>query len=356
MEKLKLANCHIKIKLELDDGSAVDISRFNKDVIITKTKKSLRFTLPLQQIDYQKEIFGISEESFYRSLLGAFYIDQDRGWGLLNRGTVIGNNQFIIDVFLSSFADAEIRDYQERKYALEAECRKYKELINLLERQKSLENYAKDDVDTSVIESIQTEIDILKVKLNELNKESSRLKQVKQYNDDFRKYVDHLKILVKKNNEEFTLTSDMIVSNGNKELIETRLSIVYMDIDKTKKQLDNLSSQLNTYLNKKKTDLVIESYSVTPLSKLDIDVVKLQSSIGVMSEAIRNLESKIKTVIDSADYANKLNQLIMRNATFLNVERYISRSSNISMKKSIRTYSGTDFKTSTPQNREYTES
>ena len=53
--------------------------------------------LPAQELELHKLLFGNCNDDILLNLLGTFYIDQEKGWTLLNRGTVIGSVHFNIE-------------------------------------------------------------------------------------------------------------------------------------------------------------------------------------------------------------------------------------------------------------------
>ena len=58
--------------------------------------EKLYFTLPSEHDAFLSYIFQYENIKVIKNLLGFLYIDQDRGWSLLNRGTVVGRIKFNI--------------------------------------------------------------------------------------------------------------------------------------------------------------------------------------------------------------------------------------------------------------------
>ena len=64
--------------------------------------------LPAQELELHKLLFGNCNDDILLNLLGTFYIDQEKGWTLLNRGTVIGSVHFNI-------AELMVHDVHEKQ-------------------------------------------------------------------------------------------------------------------------------------------------------------------------------------------------------------------------------------------------
>ena len=61
------------------------------------------------------------------------YIDQDKGWSLLNRGTVIGKIKFSIEELLSGLNNIDISDLLDKRKNLKFNKDKYTALLNIQE-------------------------------------------------------------------------------------------------------------------------------------------------------------------------------------------------------------------------------
>ena len=61
------------------------------------------------------------------------YIDQDKGWTLLNRGTVIGKIKFSIEELLAGLNGIDIDELIEKKSSLELNKEKYLAMLNMQE-------------------------------------------------------------------------------------------------------------------------------------------------------------------------------------------------------------------------------
>ena len=97
-KKFKFTNCEVETVIYSEISGEISLFRASKDfldVTIDGYKKT--FILPDQQDELHKAIYGTDNKDILNNLLGAFYVDQEKGWTLLNRGIEIGSIRFNIE-------------------------------------------------------------------------------------------------------------------------------------------------------------------------------------------------------------------------------------------------------------------
>ena len=99
-------------------------------------KKTL--ILPNQQNELHKLIFNTSNIDILNNLLGSFYVDQEKGWTLLNRGKVIGENRFNIESLIRGLSEIDCDDLIEKENKLKNELAKYKQMQKVSEYRDSI--------------------------------------------------------------------------------------------------------------------------------------------------------------------------------------------------------------------------
>ena len=84
----------------------------NRDYIeITCDGTEKGYSLPTEQNEIHTLIFGIENSEVVENLLGAFYVDQEKGWTLLNRGKAIGNIRFSLESLLRGLSENQMMNY-----------------------------------------------------------------------------------------------------------------------------------------------------------------------------------------------------------------------------------------------------
>ena len=346
LKGLDMDECIVRMKVKRDDGTTAEIFRHGNDGSVNLNGSVESFILPRQSLDFTKTILSIERTDYIPFIPGSMYIDQDKGWSLLNEGNVVGKVKFSVDRLLAIFCKDEIAHMQQKKYALETELRRYNELQNLFDRQKTLENEVKNDIDTEVIETKQAEINSLKIILDQYKKELKRVQSSIKSNNEFKKYIDEMGLLIDIGaTEPITLTSKMIVPGEDMDnLLRARSLSLKTKIDEIKTQLTKIERELSQYMKKQNMDEIVESFSVTPLSKIELDTSKVESSIILMKNAIKEYDKSLSSAICESDVAKRLNEIILRNARYLKVDKYVEGRENIYNIHDLKTYSGTDYK------------
>lgn len=113
------------------DNSTFVLTR-NKDymeVLLDETEKG--YSLPVEQNDLHSLVFGISNLEVVGNLLGAYYVDQEKGWTLLNRGKAIGNIHFSIESLIRGLSNRTNDELAQRLAVVKREIQKYKHMIDL---------------------------------------------------------------------------------------------------------------------------------------------------------------------------------------------------------------------------------
>ena len=66
-------------------------------------------------------------------MLAVYYIDQEKGWTLLNRGKIIGNIRFNIEEFVAGISEVDINNLLTEKKVLNNELKKYRYFKNVVD-------------------------------------------------------------------------------------------------------------------------------------------------------------------------------------------------------------------------------
>lgn len=73
----------------------------------------------------------MADSRIIKNLLGLMYIDQEKGWTLLNRGKVIGGIHFSIDELMAALNHTDCESLFEKRDLIENEISKYNAMLNM---------------------------------------------------------------------------------------------------------------------------------------------------------------------------------------------------------------------------------
>ncbi|WP_060863375.1 hypothetical protein [Paenibacillus riograndensis] len=143
-KKVKFQNCNVMCIFDNQYGT-LQTKRSNNQIILSiNNVEHSRYILPNEESELQSIIWGTNNEWVLKNILGSIYMDQEKGWTLLNRGTVIGSIHFNIEELVLGLSDRDVNDLRAKQQATEVELKKYRQLQNLLDYKKHLNELAND--------------------------------------------------------------------------------------------------------------------------------------------------------------------------------------------------------------------
>lgn len=345
LQNLKMKKCFVTLTV-INDNRTLTVYRHESDLQIRENDTVYDFHISHGLTDAQAQIFNSNNKKLMDSILGSIYIDQERGWTLLNRGKVIGKNEFQIDRFLNSVSKDDIEQLIRDRQILTKELERYRQLLTLSDKQRTLEDYDKKRINLSTLESAQADLDSFRIDLKSLKKEERRIRESISDNKKFMNYIDQMKLLINVDGKEMQLTHDMIVTcPDNMDFLKARITIIETKIEKIQKLIMEKEKQLSKIIEDQDSNEILDAYSVIPISKLNIDSDKIQSSIRLMNKKLKQLSEKINTAQDKTSLITELDRIIERNARVLEIEQYLKDASNPLCKvDKLKGFSGTNYR------------
>ena len=175
-KKFKIEVCSVKVVLEKDDGTLLTLNRNTVDSIeLIEEEMQFSYALPVQSTELHGKIFGTDNEDILNNLLGAIYIDQEKGWTLLNRGKVIAGVHFNIYELIRGLSGRSCSDIIMRKKKVEENLKKYKQILNIAEYRESITPISESLTRDSYNRERLLKLDQLKVERDAIKKEIKRL-------------------------------------------------------------------------------------------------------------------------------------------------------------------------------------
>lgn len=288
---------------------------------------TMTFTLPSEHLAFLSYIFGYENIKILKNLLGFMYVDQDKGWSLLNRGTVIGKIKFSIEELLSGLNDVDIDNLLEQKSKLQLDKDKYMAMLNIHELSEQV--YERNgevfisDVEKELTEKIaycNLKIENAKQSLKELN---SVILKEKQFYD----YIDAMCLSVQKDDVIIPVNRETLVnSTANYEYLKARRSILVTDIEKLKRERSVFEVKLNDYVNKNMQITLFndETKNVIidkQLATLNIDQKIVEQLLDKSKEELKQVNSSIKSRIKNNNpYITKIYDYVFKYAKLLGVD------------------------------------
>lgn len=195
-ELIKFGNYEFSVKV-IFKGTQYDIIRKNNLMTIN----GIEYDLPVDEAAVHTILFGISNQELLSNLLGVIYFDQEKGWTLLNRGTIIGINRFNIEGFFRGLKDDDSQEsyaLDSARKALDKKIAQYKLMINVAQFQEELNTSVSKKFDyIGFDEELRQEYFEKKQRLSTVEMELANIDNMIKRNKNFVDYIERKKIYVK---------------------------------------------------------------------------------------------------------------------------------------------------------------
>lgn len=314
--KFRIDSCSMSIVIEKDDGTLLTLNRDTSESIeLIEKEVPISYALPVQSKDLHEKIFGTDNEDILNNLLGAMYVDQEKGWTLLNRGKVIAGVRFNIDELIRGLSGRSCADLIIRKRKIEENLKKYKQILNIAEYRETITSTSESLTQDSYNRERLLKLDQLKVERDLIKKEIKRLDENIKNNKKTIELIDEMKLVIKLNNgEEICVTRDMVVgASDGIDLLRAKKKMLIPRLEKNLKEIEGLeleikeeeqqlslfpSESLADVFDKKMTDINISPVDVKKvINDLEKEKKSLEDQISQFTNDSNNVtQSMIKTV------------------------------------------------------------
>jgi hypothetical protein len=136
-KNIKFERCITECEIDYQNGT-IKVVRQNDYLEVYLTSEKRTYILPFELDEFHILLFGTSNKDILHNLLGTFYIDQEKGWTLLNRGMVIGRNHFTIEQLILGLSERDCTESIKELKSVERELNKYKQMFNIAQYQSEI--------------------------------------------------------------------------------------------------------------------------------------------------------------------------------------------------------------------------
>lgn len=286
-----------RTEISIDNGGKNFVIIREKNQIIVSGDDNIHkeFLLPTQENDLHSLIFGINEIIVLNNLLAVYYIDQEKGWTMLNRGKIIGNNRFSIEEFVAGISEIDISDLINEKNAICTELKKYRYFKNVIDIRDEYQDV--DSLNSFENENLSDLLEMqkqLEIELSKTIKLRKTIENVLAGNKDFSDLLTSLNVVIKHNDEQFVLTSDNLVDfDSYQTILKTRINTLKLDEQKIKQDLSKITFEINTKNTLFSVESIVEGLEKT-IESWGIDVSSVDNVITQLNNKRNKINSEIK--------------------------------------------------------------
>ena len=331
--------------------------RFNNLIILKKDDlPGKSFSLPSQHVEFLGEIFEYTKIGVLNNLLGFIYVDQEKGWTLLNRGTVIGRIKFSIEELLSSLKDIDITELLEQKKILEDDKKKFKALLDLQTlKEQAIERTGQtillNDFDKDFEQKIIGMISGLHLEINNIKKSIKEIDDAIQNEEKFKEYIDSMMLRIDVSGQEdgvLVTRNNIIGLNDNYGFLNARKVLLSIQLEKKTSLLKKYKAQLLEERGKKYSNSVFEN-AENPYFAIDSQILNfndinqesvndaLEKTSSKLKEVNKKIKDRVKT---NNDFIDKIYQYVLLFVDELNIKNGFSSEKNYIFTTDLKSISG----------------
>jgi len=306
-KKIKFNNCEVELVIDCETNGIISLLRCSDIAVeVTMDSEKQTFVLPEQQNELHNIIFGTESVDILRNLLGAFYVDQEKGWTLLNRGVVIGSIRFNIEELIRGLSGRDCSELIQKEARLSRELTKYRQMFSIAQYRETLE--AGELATDSYEEESDIAINQLLLHQKRLKAELRRIDSTLANNKRFKQFVADMKLLVQSpDGLTFPVTENNIVGLNDvidlliskRKMVSNELSTVIGQLEQLEKEKKSEYEQLAFY----------ESASL--LEVFDKRIAKMPMNPIAIKQEINRLEKELKSIRSDISNMTKSNNNVV---------------------------------------------
>lgn len=273
------------------------IYRHSSYLSIDDGNEQIDYSLPTDFSEIMTLLTGCDNKDILDNLLGASYMDQEKGWTLLNRGKVIGNISFNIEALVRGLGGKECVDEIQQLDAIKRQLRKYEYMHSVAEYQEAIHEAGEDIEYDAPDEVIDRRIEVLRAEREPILEELKQIKSILRKNKLLADYIVDLKLMVQSSTgEEIPITRDTLVGFiDNNEFLTARREMLAANLEEVNRKIISLQKQKGKEEQLFKVQTAIEAFD-SDIKKIRVDAIATQRIIEQLKRERQKLQERIRAM------------------------------------------------------------
>jgi hypothetical protein len=346
MKGINFNNFDLDLLINDQNNNQCHIQRRQDFISYITDDETISYSLPHDLYELHKKIFNIENIEILENLLGSFYLDQEKGWTLLNRGIVIGKIRFNIEGLIRGLSNRSDKALSDKLEALRREQYKYKYMFDVSKYQMEIKQTGENIAFDTPNEEINNQIKIMENERIPIANELDRIRMVIKDNNKLIEFISLYNItVVNDDGVEIIVNAHTIKGyNDNVNYLIAKRKMYEKRITDIDKKIFTLQKQ------QKKDSLLINLETTTQafdakLLNISVDQVEVQRILNKISQEIKVIETEItnKVKIDN-DIVAELHNSIKYFANKLQIdEKYVRPYEDFIFTDDLKSLSGAIF-------------
>jgi hypothetical protein len=340
---------HFELEAEvaINGDATARLIRDGDSMVVFQDENETFYSLPSDLTEIQKILFGVQNQEVLENLLGAFYVDQEKGWTLLNRGKAIGNIHFSLVALIRGLSDRSSNELAVRLASTKRELQKYRHMLDIAQYQAEINALGEAVIADAPSDELEKALEILYCERKPLSNELQRLRDVIRKNTAFQNFISNYHLQVQ------SPTTDEIIPVNESTLCGFRDDTEYLRTKRklAEQQLVDLDRKISVMQGQVEQEASLLDIR-TSIQAFDADVSKMKIDALATERVIRKLEKERKELEEALTsevkrnnpLVSQLHQFISEYAQELGVdERYMRPNEDYVFTSDLKSLSGAIF-------------
>lgn len=342
-KKFNFDKCNTQICVELDNKNCLEVYRTNDTLVVNNGHEEQIYSLPMEAIKFHSILYNSNNPDIVNNIIGAIYLDQEKGWTLLNRGCVVGKIHFKVETLIRGLSNIDCTELLAEEKKLEFEIAKYKKMLDLSEYQRQINDAGGKVFYQYKDDEIRTKIATLQYKQSQIKEELNRISSVIKENNSFKNYIErmHLTVISPNTGEEIPVNKSTI--NGYEDVQQIALArkkIQLMELQKITKKIEDLTMEIDDSNMIERVETLIESFDAQVLN-IPIDAIAVKNVIEQLTKRKKEICDyiKIKTKTNNA-VIGEIYKIAWSYVKELNVDKFADENESYLFTHDLKSLSG----------------
>ncbi len=326
------------------NGKQYKLYRHNSYLSLDDGPEQIDYSLPTDFYEIHTKLTGCDNKDILDNLIGSSYMDQEKGWTLLNRGKVIGNISFNIEALVRGLGGKECVDELLQLEAVKHQLKKYEYMHSVAEYQEAIHE-AGEDIEYDAPDEVKDRrLEVLRAEREPVSDELKQIKSILRKNKVLAEYIADMKLTVQSSSgEEIPVTRDTLVGfMDNNELLTARREMLASELEDINRQITSLEKQKGKEEQLFKVQTAIEAFD-SDIKKISVDAIATQRIIDQLKRERQKLQERIRSMTKQDNgVVLELHNCISAYAKELDIsETYVSPNKDYIFTNDLKSLSGT---------------
>ena len=288
--------CTVEATVVTDSNKEIRITRPSTDYLSISVDGGIQtICIPDQLPILHHILFNTANTNVLNNILGTFYLDQEKGWTLLNRGVVIGSIHFNVEELIQGLSNRDCSALKEKEESIIRELNRYQQISSVAKYKETLDKASGTLLPEPFHEGVDLQIEQLQFELSAARKELGRIDAVLKDNQQIKSYVSKMKLLVQApSGEVIPVTADNLIGlNDSIDYLIAKRKIkasecrgLSNNISKLQKQKGAESSELFT------VESVADAFDAM-VQQFQYGYVTVETTISSLKQQLRDIRKQI---------------------------------------------------------------